>query len=1331
MSSVPESSEPTKGPPRVGSYRLLQSLGTGGMSSVFHAIHTETGHEVAVKVLPRSLAKNPTLLQRFLREAKSAEALEHPNIAAIYDRGNDQGRHYLVLELVAGGDLQERVKAEGPLPLTQATRVIRAVAEGLKYASGQGVIHRDIKPANLLLTPDGEVKIIDLGLALQADNEDERVTRDGTTVGTVDYMSPEQARDSRATSERSDMYSLGCTFFYLITGKPPYAGGNVPDKLGRHVTAPIPDVRELRPDASEPLARFIQKLMAKRAEGRFANYEAFINAIESLPEAQDDEPGETLEALIDDDDEISLVSDSPAGSNAAPPKPPVTSKPVVPPKAVDRKPEPPAKPIPSFAEVSLADLAELDADESRPSRSRPKQAPPSTTPAAATALIDDDDDDDEPGHSINTGAVRSVPGRDIPLSTWVAAGAILGLAIALLGFGVVTLLTPSDSPPIVVDEGGGANEATNGEETNPDGSPQRIDRPRPQTAASPIIAKPIVKPKPPVVAPVVWNEPADPVDAVPAEAVYPAAAEAAALPEWAKLPVATTLAGPTTLVQRVVDPAKEGEVSTLRQALDRPQGLIEIADNGPLFEDELRTAAKARIIRAKAGYRPMIHLRFDLEKPVFNRAAVLVLDAAKLTFEGIDLIIDSSQSPNTLTSIFHLKGAELTFKNCTINVLNASGKPLTFIKVDEPTDARPNRGSQIRFDNCNVRTTSKTLIDILGPCDVVSNRSMILSGAGEIISCRPSTGRGERNFYAYRSLVAARGAVLDLPGNKSMPSNLISLGSTLAKFVGVNESGLIRTKVDPTGAIDQIATWRSFGDAVIGWPALLSHGERETASLANLTAGRSTWKAIDTSTRESRTGWNAALVDEFHASGFSTSPDVRGDILARAAWPNPSLLPATVRAFTAPFLPGLPGRATAAPRNAMIPGVTASYTKTSPSSPAAKKPASYEGKDGELFFLLDDAEFQGDLGLYLARKVTAGKKARIKVLGNGHTPRFTPVQLPDGATVEIEVAADAGHEPVWTPASGARGAALISISKGYLSIKGLFVSGATSSALPYFIRVDDGHLLLTHCSFRAAGNSAGSGVVLFHAPGTKPLELGAGPFLSISDRPIAQISDSAIVVSNGEAIAAELGRGIVSLKNTAILSDGDTSAIDLRPQKVARQRFETDLLLDRCSIAAEGNFVTVGAWPGTEPGPDRPWLVSSHESVFVDMFDRGRRLAVLLRSRTNGMPHGAVFWQSRGDAYDLANFTALGDAPPVARPTRPDVRVSWTNLWGSNHIFTPHGPTPRKNDAVLTFVARDRPKPGTGSVDALKLDESGHPNLGADLKTLPTRALPAPSGFRF
>ena len=284
--SSTESMEVARPEARIGSYRVLEPIGIGGMSSVFRAVHAETNQEVALKVLTRSLAKNATLLQRFMREARSAETLQHPNIVAIYDRGVDSGRHYLVLEYVAGGDFHDYVQRRGPLSLVEAIAVVKSVAAGLKYAANQGLIHRDIKPSNILRTRDEQIKIIDLGLALQNEFEDERVTREGTTVGTVDYMAPEQARDSRATSIQSDMYSLGCTFYYLLTGVPPFPGGDITDKLTRHAKNPPPDVRDLRPDLPVELSTILLKLMAKRPEDRFASYDELTTAIEAVPLAR-------------------------------------------------------------------------------------------------------------------------------------------------------------------------------------------------------------------------------------------------------------------------------------------------------------------------------------------------------------------------------------------------------------------------------------------------------------------------------------------------------------------------------------------------------------------------------------------------------------------------------------------------------------------------------------------------------------------------------------------------------------------------------------------------------------------------------------------------------------------------------------------------------------------------------------------------------------------------------------------------------------------------------------------------------------------------------------
>ncbi len=295
--------------PQYGSYRVLQPLGVGGMSSVYRAVHVESGHEVALKVLPERMAKNPIVLQRFFREARSAASLEHPNIVSIFDQGIDQGRYYLVLEYVQGSDLHEYVQMHGPVSVAEGLRVIREVAEGLRFASARGLIHRDIKPSNILRSEKGELKITDLGLALNAEIEDQRVTREGTTVGTVDYMAPEQARDSRAASLQSDLYSLGCTFYYLLTGIPPYPGGDITDKLTRHAKSPPPDVRDLRPDVPIALAEVMARMMAKLPEDRYASCEALIAALDMIPVPQED--GAEGVALVPLDPPDSHVSEAP------------------------------------------------------------------------------------------------------------------------------------------------------------------------------------------------------------------------------------------------------------------------------------------------------------------------------------------------------------------------------------------------------------------------------------------------------------------------------------------------------------------------------------------------------------------------------------------------------------------------------------------------------------------------------------------------------------------------------------------------------------------------------------------------------------------------------------------------------------------------------------------------------------------------------------------------------------------------------------------------------------------------------------------------------------
>jgi serine/threonine protein kinase len=253
----------------LGKYRLLRLLGAGGMSSVYLAENPTIRQHVAIKVLPIKRVTESSYLARFEREAQVAFRLSHHNIARAFDLENSGTVHFMVLEYVEGTDLHAKVKAEGPLDVREAADYIRQAAVGLHYAHEQGLVHRDIKPANLMLDKRGTIKILDLGLALD-DEEDGSLTRehDEKVLGTADYLPPEQAEDSHKADRRSDIYSLGCTFFYLLTGKPPFSTGKLGDRIRAHKSSPAPNLRETRADVPPALAELYFRMMEKHPEAR-------------------------------------------------------------------------------------------------------------------------------------------------------------------------------------------------------------------------------------------------------------------------------------------------------------------------------------------------------------------------------------------------------------------------------------------------------------------------------------------------------------------------------------------------------------------------------------------------------------------------------------------------------------------------------------------------------------------------------------------------------------------------------------------------------------------------------------------------------------------------------------------------------------------------------------------------------------------------------------------------------------------------------------------------------------------------------------------------------
>jgi serine/threonine protein kinase len=255
----------------LGKYKVLEKLGSGGMAQVFLCEHKLMRRRVAIKVLPIPKADDPSSLARFYREARVIAAVDHPNIVRAYDIDQDENLHFLVMEYVDGTNLQELVKKFGPLDFLRACHYIYGAAVGLQHAHELGLVHRDIKPGNILIDRSGVVKILDMGLARFFHDEEDNLTRmnDENVLGTADYLAPEQALDSHTVDIRADIYSLGATFYYLLTGSPPFPEGSVAQKLIWHQNRQPRPIASLRPDTPEPLIAIIDRMMAKDPAQRY------------------------------------------------------------------------------------------------------------------------------------------------------------------------------------------------------------------------------------------------------------------------------------------------------------------------------------------------------------------------------------------------------------------------------------------------------------------------------------------------------------------------------------------------------------------------------------------------------------------------------------------------------------------------------------------------------------------------------------------------------------------------------------------------------------------------------------------------------------------------------------------------------------------------------------------------------------------------------------------------------------------------------------------------------------------------------------------------------
>ena len=312
-----------------GDYIVIKELGRGGMGTVLLARHRVMDRNVAIKVLPVTALESESAVARFYQEVKVAGRLTHNNIVHAYDAREHQGFHYLVMEYVDGHDLSEVVHEIGPLPLSLAVDYITQAALGLEYAHGENVVHRDIKPSNLLLDKQGVVKVLDMGLARVGiggvDEQSLHLTTTGQVMGTVEFMSPEQAEDTRLADVRSDIYSLGCTLYRLLSTRGPYSRDTVVKTILAHRGDPIPELPCVHEPAHGRAQKIFEKMVAKKPDDRYQNVSELLEDLESIDDPNVSENFAQTVAAAPSNQDVPVP--------VAPTAPPVTSNlraPVIP-----------------------------------------------------------------------------------------------------------------------------------------------------------------------------------------------------------------------------------------------------------------------------------------------------------------------------------------------------------------------------------------------------------------------------------------------------------------------------------------------------------------------------------------------------------------------------------------------------------------------------------------------------------------------------------------------------------------------------------------------------------------------------------------------------------------------------------------------------------------------------------------------------------------------------------------------------------------------------------------------------------------------------------------
>lgn len=1164
-------------PLRIGRYQIERRIGAGGMGAVYRAKDTELGREVALKILPPQLAAKPEMLERFRQEAMHAAKLRHENIVTLYECGESGGAHYLVMEYVDGVNLHEYIDQHQRLDPEEARQLLIQSAKALALAHQSGIIHRDIKPSNFLLTrKDGQplVKLTDFGLARATDAEEFKITRSGTTVGTVDYIAPEQARNSRAADVRSDIYSLGCMLYHMLAGQPPFPEGDLTERLLKHVEAEPADVRNFNPKVPPGLVVVLQRMMAKKPEDRYPSAEALLKDLEHLPAGPQLSPRELLEALALDP-KAKAPPRKPAASKASQPALGVTS-----PFGVPATPPKPPK--------------------LRYRQSRARSA--SSDRAMQTAAY--------------TGPIVIAGWKAWAVTAAAVAGVSLVLIAILLGWGVVS-------------GGGRAGGRSSGPRAaGVSGEPRATDKSdvarsnksgpgQPQTSKTSGSVDAQRRPS--------LNRPSEEV-------------QSALSSEF----VARSLEVKPDAVLRSV--SRLGPGATIAAICAAEKGtndlVIEIADNGPLFEPPVAVSGRNLIIRAAAGYRPL--LAWDLTSP--SSAApgqwISVADG-NLTLANIDLVARVTETQaRGLDALVRVNGGDFRAENCTFSVAGTAPTGLAALRFE---GARTDKlRSQASFSRCYLRGSPLTAVQLITPgAQVFLEDSIVLTGAQPAFSVQGSS--------------------------SLMPMTIRALRSTIC--VGQT---LLRLRPASAGDLTPALGW-------LAWDSLLAiHGSSPGSAILDLQPGTSTadmqWRSVNCL----YTGWERLLLGGPGDIRANDLPSWRnlwhqnpGDEIAPSPWPpalTGDLAQVPVRAlavggtfanFAATSSAGSLGADVAKlpPSRDTWPNYVYARSLTRPweSSAADAAPEIPSTKDGRYHGeRLDPTGL--DLGQHLAQmgeKMGLGQRIVLHLTGKG-TAQTSPLQL-KGASLVLwfEPASAEANRLTLSLRPGIPAQALVQVEGGGCEIVGGRLKmeverGSTDPAFLIQVQGGDVHLLNTRLEMPGSATaSGGRGLIQLTGSG----EVAAD---QVRD---CLVQDS-VLTSCGVCLKTQNSGVSVRWRNSVAVSDADLFLIE--PPARPADRLNHSWLFEHCTLApARAAFRLRDT---NVPNAVEPIVVQARQCIFR-LSSADSQHGALVEGEGQALVRGLLAWQGDGNlvADSFPRWISAGDA---SVPNSAYARAQWLRFVG-------------------------------------------------------------------